>query len=104
MSKSSDPKFERDMATTIEIVRGTVPKDLVSDEFVNAWIDVVARKDASVVEAWVSRDKDRRHFDGVLTRLSEGFEAAFMRLLKEVKTQQQQSNDQLNKILKGKTQ
>lgn len=73
-------RFQQDMKATIHDVRGDLPADLYDDDFVQAWIDAQAAKDARLATAWVNRAADPKKFGQVKAALGKEFAKRYNRI------------------------
>lgn len=66
-------RFQRDMNATIKEVRGDLPSDFYDDDFMVAWLDSMAKKDARLAQAWGDRNQNPQQFARVKAALAKDF-------------------------------
>lgn len=73
----ADDRFQKAIAPVIQTVRGDIPKDVMTDEEIQDWMEGRAKRDPRLTQAWIDRDKNPQAWGkvqaGLRTELSKKF-------------------------------
>lgn len=76
-NRIAQSEFKQQMSETVNDVRGDVPKEVVDDDLVEAWLDARARKDPRLAAAWQQKDAKPREWSRIKSELGREFKKKF---------------------------
>jgi hypothetical protein len=73
-------RFQKDIKVTVSDIRGDLPADLYDDDFMESWLDVQAKKDERLAQAWANRNANPQQFAKVKAALGKEFAKKYGKL------------------------
>lgn len=75
-----EERYRADMKKVVNEVRGDLDPDLIDDEFVDSWVNGMARKNPKLAQAWMDRRANPEGFNRVLKGLNKQFTKKYGKL------------------------
>lgn len=69
--------YERDMGKVIPSIRGSLDANEYNDEMVDEWVNLQAKKDPRITQAWLNRKADSGTFQKVMNGLGKKFQSRY---------------------------